>query len=149
MSARHGRRLASCIMSALCMLRVACSQCSGGGSKPAASSFRAPYSTSAHILRTPTHPHPCTRHAPHHIINQLISSRPNPQTCAHAYPQPQAAAGFTDPAVTDMGSVLVFEDAPNGVEAARAGGMRVVMAPYPGLPQEHVTGCGATQVGAC
>ncbi|PNW79118.1 hypothetical protein CHLRE_09g401330v5 [Chlamydomonas reinhardtii] len=78
----------------------------------------------------------------HHVVtgDMVAKAKPDPEIFI------KAAAGFTDPAVTDMGSVLVFEDAPNGVEAARAGGMRVVMAPYPGLPQEHVTGCGATQV---
>ncbi|KAG2429610.1 hypothetical protein HXX76_010843 [Chlamydomonas incerta] len=80
----------------------------------------------------------------HHVVtgDMVARAKPNPEIFI------KAAAGFTDPPAPPAapGAVLVFEDAPNGVEAALAGGMRVVMAPYPGLPQEHVAGCGATQV---
>jgi hypothetical protein len=53
---------------------------------------------------------------------------PRVRSCAHGTlrrpPSRQAAAGFSTPA--QPSEVLVFEDAPNGVEAALAGGMRVV-----------------------
>ncbi|GFR45450.1 hypothetical protein Agub_g6846 [Astrephomene gubernaculifera] len=71
---------------------------------------------------------------------------------ATAVPATQPPAPAAPPAANtaagslDVSRVLVFEDAPNGVAAALAGGMRVVMVPYPGLPEELSAGCGASAV---
>ncbi|PNH12161.1 Pseudouridine-5'-monophosphatase, partial [Tetrabaena socialis] len=57
-----------------------------------------------------------------------------------------AAASLGLAAPPAPAATLVFEDAPNGVQAALAGGMRVVLVPYPGFPDEIAAGAGATQV---
>jgi pseudouridine-5'-monophosphatase len=60
----------------------------------------------------------------HHIVtgDQVEKSKPAPDIFL-------TAAGQFDGDVPDPGSVLVFEDAPNGVEAGRAAGMQVCHVP--------------------
>ncbi|KAG2491263.1 hypothetical protein HYH03_010468 [Edaphochlamys debaryana] len=68
---------------------------------------------------------------------------------AKAKPDPaiflQALATFPQAPPPDPACVLVFEDAPNGVEAALAGGLRVVMVPTSGMPPHLWSGTGANQ----
>lgn len=51
-----------------------------------------------------------------------------------------AAERLNSHAPADPRDILVFEDAPNGVEAAAAAGMSCVMVPYPGMPPEVAAG---------
>ena len=63
------------------------------------------------------------------VSHTVTSDDPNLQRCKPAPDIFQLAASRFPSPPTSPGHVLVFEDAPNGVTAARAAGMKVVMVP--------------------
>lgn len=71
--------------------------------------------------------------------DQVSKGKPDPeifQTAAAAFPQPPASPD----------AVLVFEDAPSGVQSGVAAGMHVIMVPDPNLSKDLIPGLGAAAV---
>lgn len=73
------------------------------------------------------------------LFNHVVTGDAVSQGKPHPEIFEKAAGLFADPP-SDPSRVLVFEDAPSGVEAARAAGMRCVMVPDPRLPEEQRRG---------
>ena len=70
---------------------------------------------------------------------QVSKGKPDPeifQKAAAAFPQPPACPE----------TVLVFEDAPSGVQAGVAAGMNTIMVPDPNLNKDLIQGLGAAAV---
>jgi pseudouridine-5'-monophosphatase len=73
------------------------------------------------------------------VYVQVSKGKPDPeifQTAAAAFPQPPASPD----------AVLVFEDAPSGVQSGVAAGMHAVMVPDPNLSKDLIPGLGAAAV---
>lgn len=70
---------------------------------------------------------------------QVVNGKPDPdifQKAAAAFPQPPASPA----------AVLVFEDAPSGIQAGVAAGMTAIMVPDPNLNKDLIPGLGAAAV---
>lgn len=70
---------------------------------------------------------------------QVVKGKPDPeifQKAAASFPQPPASPE----------AVLVFEDAPTGIQAGVAAGMSAVMVPDPNLNKDLIQGLGAAAV---
>lgn len=70
---------------------------------------------------------------------QVGKGKPDPeifQTAAAAFPQPPASPD----------AVLVFEDAPSGIQSGVAAGMHVILVPDPNLSKDLIPGLGAAAV---
>lgn len=84
---------------------------------------------------------PCTAAAAHKELFALFDLIVTGDQVANGKPAPdifqRAAAGFACPPASPA-AVLVFEDAPSGIEAARAAGMASVMVPDPQLDRALV-----------
>jgi pseudouridine-5'-monophosphatase len=70
---------------------------------------------------------------------QVAKGKPDPEIFQKA-----AAAFQQPPACPD--TVLVFEDAPSGVQAGVAAGMNAIMVPDPNLNKDLIPGLGAAAV---